>query len=233
MGYPYKDEEQDDDRGDQDGEDSGEEGGEEGVVFPGMTVGLAKVARHEFVIAPVGFPGDVEDVAEEGDGADDDLDADVDHHADEGDPGDAANPGGEDDDEGGEAGEDVAEAGDEADETVEADADGGEGDAEPVVEEVREEVDVLVGKPLLGALAKGEGRGVFWREDFGFLGLWHWGFGCTRGARRLWGQCYNQGWHGGYSSAAERLTVAQDVVGSIPTSRPNERPSGASRGVLP
>ena len=26
--------------------------------------------------------------------------------------------------------------------------------------------------------------------------------------------------HGGYSSAAERLTVAQDVVGSIPTSRP-------------
>ena len=26
--------------------------------------------------------------------------------------------------------------------------------------------------------------------------------------------------YGGYSSAAERLTVAQDVVGSIPTSRP-------------
>jgi hypothetical protein len=26
---------------------------------------------------------------------------------------------------------------------------------------------------------------------------------------------------GGYSSAAERLTVAQDVVGSIPTSRPS------------
>ena len=26
--------------------------------------------------------------------------------------------------------------------------------------------------------------------------------------------------HGGYSSEAERLTVAQDVVGSIPTSRP-------------
>ena len=28
---------------------------------------------------------------------------------------------------------------------------------------------------------------------------------------------------GGYSSAAERLTVAQDVVGSIPTSRPNSQ----------
>jgi uncharacterized protein YecE (DUF72 family) len=33
-------------------------------------------------------------------------------------------------------------------------------------------------------------------------------------------QCYNRGWDGGYSSAAERLTVAQDVVGSIPTIRP-------------
>ena len=31
--------------------------------------------------------------------------------------------------------------------------------------------------------------------------------------------------NGGYSSAAERLTVAQDVVGSIPTSRPNDRRS--------
>ena len=28
--------------------------------------------------------------------------------------------------------------------------------------------------------------------------------------------------YGGYSSAAERLTVAQDVVGSIPTSRPSK-----------
>jgi hypothetical protein len=31
--------------------------------------------------------------------------------------------------------------------------------------------------------------------------------------------------HGGYSSAAERLTVAQDVVGSIPTSRPIFKPA--------
>ena len=37
-------------------------------------------------------------------------------------------------------------------------------------------------------------------------------------------QCYNQAWYGGYSSVAERLTVAQDVVGSIPTSRPKYLP---------
>jgi hypothetical protein len=33
-------------------------------------------------------------------------------------------------------------------------------------------------------------------------------------------QCYNQNVDGGSSSVAERLTVAQDVVGSIPTRRP-------------
>lgn len=43
-------------------------------------------------------------------------------------------------------------------------------------------------------------------------------------AGTLCNQCYNQAWYGGYSSAAERLTVAQDVVGSIPTSRPKYVP---------
>jgi hypothetical protein len=33
-------------------------------------------------------------------------------------------------------------------------------------------------------------------------------------------RCTIESGYGGYSSAAERLTVAQDVVGSIPTSRP-------------
>src|SRR6202042_3824879 len=39
-----------------------------------------------------------------------------------------------------------------------------------------------------------------------------------------WGNCFDATIGevcGGYSSAAERLPVAQDVVGSIPTSRPN------------
>jgi uncharacterized protein len=36
-------------------------------------------------------------------------------------------------------------------------------------------------------------------------------------------QCYNRGVYGGYSSVAERLSVAQDVEGSIPSSRPNLR----------
>jgi hypothetical protein len=38
--------------------------------------------------------------------------------------------------------------------------------------------------------------------------------------------------YGGYSSAAERLTVAQDVVGSIPTSRPNSYKSLKAKFLL-
>src|SRR5579863_9003618 len=38
--------------------------------------------------------------------------------------------------------------------------------------------------------------------------------------------------YGGYSSAAERLTVAQDVVGSIPTSRPTKSFQETSSQIL-
>ena len=38
--------------------------------------------------------------------------------------------------------------------------------------------------------------------------------------------------NGGCSSEAERLTVAQDVVGSIPTSRPNEESKGSLKNYL-
>ena len=39
--------------------------------------------------------------------------------------------------------------------------------------------------------------------------------------------------YGGYSSAAERLTVAQDVVGSIPTSRPKLKTKYIKTLILP
>ena len=48
------------------------------------------------------------------------------------------------------------------------------------------------------------------------------GGGCRRQGQH-WFDATIKGVDGGYSSAAERLTVAQDVVGSIPTSRPNRR----------
>jgi hypothetical protein len=39
--------------------------------------------------------------------------------------------------------------------------------------------------------------------------------------RRMVAGCYNRRLYGGYSSEAERRSVAPDVVGSTPTSRPN------------
>lgn len=151
MQQPGKEDEQQDDGGGQNREDGGEQAGEEGVVLPGMAARLAEVARHEAVVAAVGFPRDVKEVAEEGDGADEDGEAEVDHHAEEGDVRDAANPCGEDEDGGGEAGEHIAETGDEADEAVDAEADGRAGNAEAVVEEMDEAGEVAVGEEEAGA----------------------------------------------------------------------------------
>ena len=142
-----------------------------------MEVWLADVAGEELVVAAVGFPGNVEDVAEDGDGADEDADADVDGHPDDGDVGDAADPGGEGDDEGEDAGEDISEAGDEADDAVDAEADAGAGDAEGFVEKdfellegaVAEEpgaaVPAVVGEDLAGGAEGGVGgRDGRWGE---------------------------------------------------------------------
>ncbi len=99
-----------------------------------------------------------------------------------------------------------------------------------------------VGEEALGAGAEAGAEG---REDLGLGAVGH-GQGAADGAcywdacgarrnaggtrERLWRQCYNQDCCGGYSSAAERLTVAQDVVGSIPTIRPKiDAPAAGSR----
>ena len=66
---------------------------------------------------------------------------------------------------------------------------------------------------------------------------WRWGGGMRKpapraGERTLWMNATIKRLHGGYSSEAERLTVAQDVVGSIPTSRPKQPPISEICGFL-
>ena len=161
---PYEDEQQHDDGRGENGENDSCKAEKEDVVAPGVAMRLLQVADHEAVVAAVGFPGDIEDVAEERDGADDHVEAEIDEHADERDVRDAANPCSEDEDGGGDAGEDVAEAGDEADEAVEAEADGGAGDAEPVVEQMGEQVEIFVGEKLLGAGAEAGAGGAARRQ---------------------------------------------------------------------
>src|SRR5450755_2382333 len=102
------------------------------------------MADEELVVAAVGLPGDVEGVAEKWDGADDHVECEVDRHAGKGDVRDAAHPGGEDEDAGGEAGEDVSDGGDEADDAVEAEVDLSAGNAEAIVEQMGEDDEVFV-----------------------------------------------------------------------------------------
>lgn len=113
-------------------------------VAPGMDAGRFEMPRHERVVSSVRFPRDVERVAEKWDSADDDLNGDVGNHTHESDVGQTAVPCGEDEDAGCEAAEDVAEAGDEANDSVEAETDFCAGNTEPVVEHVRDEIEVLV-----------------------------------------------------------------------------------------
>ena len=167
-----------------------------------------------------------------GDGADEDADGEIDGHADEGDEGDAADPGGDGNDQREQAAEDVANAGDEADDAVDAETEAGAGNAKELVENELDGAKGLVAKEPRAALP----AIVRWRQGIAGKGLARVCRGGKLGHRKAshgyvaaggraypyklirW---YNQGVYGGYSSAAERLTVAQDVVGSIPTSRPN------------
>ncbi len=207
MREPEEDEGEDDERGGEESEDGGEQCGEEGVILPGVAVGLAEVAGEEAVVAAIGFVGDVEDVADERDGADEDIEAEIDHHAGQGDVRDAADPGREDEDEGGDAGEHVADAGDESDEAVESEADGGAGDAEDVVEEMGEIVEILVGEEALGSGADAGAQG---RENLGLGAVGH-GCGCVDGMR--WSAVgRGQALENGCGANATIRTVVADIV---------------------
>ena len=164
-----------------------------------------------------------------GNGAHEDADAEIDGHAHQGDVGNAANPGGQGNDQREQAGEHVAEAGNEADDAVEAEADSGAGDAEGFVEKDFEAVQGAVAEepgaavPALRRSAAGSAPvalSVVAAGNGFCAGL---GMGSSVAAGASFQTRFDATIirvYGGYSSAAERLTVAQDVVGSIPTSRP-------------
>ena len=93
------------------------------------------------------------------------------------------------------------------------------GNAKPVIEHVGQEIKVLVIESV-SSLAREQTREdpTARRQDLRGCD------GALRGAHIFSLQkpeCYNRGLRGGYSSVAERVTVAHDVVGSIPTSRPS------------
>src|ERR1700733_7703989 len=73
----------------------GEEQKQKTPVAPGVCAGLEEVALEQAIVAAIGLPGNVEDVAKKRYGADEHAYGYIDGHAKEGDVGDATNPGSE------------------------------------------------------------------------------------------------------------------------------------------
>jgi hypothetical protein len=117
---------------------------DEKPVRAGVLFRVGEGAGKQGVVAAIGTPAYVEEVTYEGDGADSGLNGDVEDHAGDDSFGDAAEPGGDDDDRRGEAAKDIADAGDEADDAVKAEPDGRAGNLDEVVEDVREHVELFV-----------------------------------------------------------------------------------------
>ncbi len=111
-----------------------------------MAVRLAEMPREQFVIAAVGLPCDIEGIAEDWNCSDQDVEREVHNHTCERYVGHSAKPRCYDDDAGGETGEDVSDEGHEADEAIDAEANGCAGDAEAIIENVREQVEIFVGE---------------------------------------------------------------------------------------
>ncbi|ACO34023.1 conserved domain protein [Acidobacterium capsulatum ATCC 51196] len=117
------------------------------AVFPGVTPRLCKLARHQTVVTAIGLEGHDEEISRERDGTDEHFESDVDAHARECGIGHAAQPGRADKQQRGEPGEHVADAGDEADQAIETNADAGAGNAEPFIEQARQQIQLLVAEP--------------------------------------------------------------------------------------
>ena len=147
---------------DRDGKYQSERGGQsdqEGAVPSGVPARLLEVAAEEQIVAPVGLPGDVKDVAEDGHRSHQNADAEIGSHAHQGHVGHAANPCGQRNEQREQAGQHVAQAGNQAEDAVEAEANGRAGDAEGFVEQNLQRVERAVAEQP-GAAIPAIRRGV-------------------------------------------------------------------------
>ena len=138
-----------DDEHDGNGEDERDCGGkntEERPIAPGVASRFAEMACEQSVVAAVGLPDDVEQVAKERNRADEHADADVGGHAQQGNVRDAAYPRGQRNNERENARKNIAKARNQADDAVDAEAEVGAWDAERFVEEVLELFEGRVAK---------------------------------------------------------------------------------------
>jgi|SRR5579862_3028004 len=125
---------------------------QEEPVAAGMPVGFAQVPLEEEVVSAIRLPENVKDVAEDGDGSDEDADAQIGGHARERDVRDTANPRGKRNDEREHAGDDIAETGNEADDSVEPEAEARAGDAKRFIEQDLEPLQGLIAEDPCAAV---------------------------------------------------------------------------------
>jgi hypothetical protein len=97
-------------------------GHDEEPVLPGMATPGLRVADEQVVVAPICFPRDVCDVADDGNRTERVFDREVEHHTEDGDARSSALPRRQDDEEGSEGGESVADAWNPADQRVQSEA---------------------------------------------------------------------------------------------------------------
>src|ERR1039458_2245095 len=177
---------------------------------------------EQAVVAAVGLPKDVEDVAEEGNGSHQNADAEIGGHARQRDVGYAANPGRQGNDQREQSGQHVAQAGNQPDDPAQPEADAGAGDSKGLIQQNLYAVQGPVAEEPCAAIPavrrRERGRGLGACRDWIVAGHGRFPSGLDE-TERLDSMLQSR-IDGGSSSVAERLTVAQDVVGSIPTRRP-------------
>src|SRR5271154_4562415 len=117
------------------------------VILPRMAVWLPQMAYHERVVAAVRFPGNVESVAYKRDSPDQHIDGKVHHHTDKRDIRNTAKPRRDNDDARCKSGKDIAQPGDQPYDSVETEAYRCPGHPKPVVEKVRKQIKIFIGKP--------------------------------------------------------------------------------------
>jgi hypothetical protein len=138
---------------------------EEEPIGPDLAAARIVLSAFEQSDVPaIGFPGGVERVSEEGNCADESVEADVGDHARDGYARESALPCGEDDEERCKAAECVAQSGDQPYQRIQSEADAGSGHVKDVVEQRCNKVELLVGEPAAG---------LQWRQHLWFGGLGH------------------------------------------------------------
>ena len=165
-----------------------------------------------------------------GNGSDQNTDAEVDRHTHQGDVRYAANPRSHGNDQRQQSGQHVAQTRNESDDSVDSEADRwcrecgklhrAELQAAARSDRGRSTRPFVQRSGSSDSRIRTGFRAVFTRSDWALAG----GFGTGEpSVSPISFDATIERVYGGYSSAAERLTVAQDVVGSIPTSRPNRK----------